>query len=135
MEGASSLSAKGGSCSRGDKETDGSQVADDEQEDSRAGTSVNGDQVGELRGDLGRSHSEGLNGEKVGKRRPARQTTTEDVEGWMKESGMGRGTRADALGDPEEEDEDEDEGEDVDERVKRVEEAEEKDKSLRESVY
>ncbi|TKX21320.1 hypothetical protein C1H76_6394 [Elsinoe australis] len=135
VEGASSLSAKGGSCSRGDKETDGSQVADDEQEDSRAGTSVNGDQVGELRGDLGRSHSEGLNGEKVGKRRPARQTTTEDVEGWMKESGMGRGTRADALGDPEEEDEDEDEGEDVDERVKRVEEAEEKDKSLRESVY
>ncbi|PNS14952.1 Disintegrin and metalloproteinase domain-containing protein B [Sphaceloma murrayae] len=86
------------------------------------------------------------------RRKPARQTTTEDVEGWMKESGMGRGTRADALGDPEEEESgDEDDGEEVVEeeeeqeaeedgkgvggKLKRVEEAERRDRSLRGSVY
>ncbi|KAF2227361.1 histidine phosphatase superfamily [Elsinoe ampelina] len=75
-------------------------------------------------------------GEKEGrKRRPTRQTTTEDVEGWMRESGMGLGRRAEALGDPEEEDEedeDEDEGGELGAGESKTEEEE---RGVRESVY
>ncbi|KAF4547629.1 Histidine phosphatase-like protein 7 [Elsinoe fawcettii] len=73
-------------------------------------------------------------GRNAGKRRPTRQTTTEDVEGWMKESGMGMGRRADALGDPEE-DESSDDDAGVDGGLKRVEEEQKREEGVRESVY
>ncbi|KAG8629625.1 hypothetical protein KVT40_003490 [Elsinoe batatas] len=75
----------------------------------------------------------GAGSEKEGrKRRPTRQTTTEDVEGWMRESGMGLGRRAEALGDPEEEDEEEEDDEEVGEEERKMEEEE---RGVRESVY
>ena len=57
--------------------------------------------------------------------RPQRKATPEDIERWAQESGMGRGLRADALGDEPEDDEGDDE----------VERAEREDKGLRGSVY
>jgi len=76
-----------------------------------------------------------------------RQTTQQDVETWKSESGMGRGTRADALGDSENgdgvSDDDEVDHKTRDEKVddgdktpvEKVEDDERKDKSLRSSVY
>ena len=66
----------------------------------------------------------------------------EDLENWAKQSGMGVGARADALGDEPEEDEDEDEEDDAalnggvsDDDLQSVEKMEERDKSVRGSVY
>lgn len=78
------------------------------------------------------------------KRPPQRRPTITELENWAKESGMGTGARADALGDDPEEEEEEDpdaddEGgakvDDGAEGLKIVQAAEEKDKSLRGSVY
>ncbi|KAK3626635.1 hypothetical protein LTR56_019701 [Elasticomyces elasticus] len=68
------------------------------------------------------------------RRQPQRKATPEDIERWAQESGMGKGLRADALGDEPEEDggmggEVAVGGQDA------VEEAEREDKSLRGSVY
>lgn len=75
-------------------------------------------------------------------RRPQRKPTTEDIERWASESGMGRGKQADALGDEPSAEEFEDDdgaqgverkvGEEVLEEVRR---AEKEDRSLRGSVY
>ncbi|KAK1072187.1 hypothetical protein LTR74_002761 [Friedmanniomyces endolithicus] len=62
-------------------------------------------------------------------KRPQRKATPDDIERWAQESGMGRGLRADPLGDEPEEDEEGGEGEGD------LEEAERQDKSLRGSVY
>ncbi|KAK3106722.1 hypothetical protein LTR53_018197, partial [Teratosphaeriaceae sp. CCFEE 6253] len=59
--------------------------------------------------------------------KPQRKATPDDIERWAQESGMGRGLRADALGDEPEEEEPGEEGE--------VGRAEVEDKSLRGSVY
>lgn len=76
---------------------------------------------------------------------PDRKPTVEDLQRWVDESGMGRGKKADGLGDVDEDDEDGSdeavEGEfDVAAPVESLrgvdlDEAERKDKSLRESVY
>lgn len=86
----------------------------------------------------------------TGRRRPRRTTTREDLEKWMAQSGMGRGTRADALGDAEEsESESEEDGDgEVEMKVQHggepeaqapslaeVEREEKEDKSLEGSVY
>ncbi|KAK1816058.1 hypothetical protein LTR12_009561 [Friedmanniomyces endolithicus] len=63
------------------------------------------------------------------RKRPQRKATPDDIERWAQESGMGRGLRADPLGDEPEEDEEGGEGEGD------LEEAERQDKSLRGSVY
>ncbi|KAK0316511.1 hypothetical protein LTR01_000259 [Friedmanniomyces endolithicus] len=63
------------------------------------------------------------------RKRPQRKATPDDIERWAQESGMGRGLRADPLGDEPEEDEEGVEGE------RELEEAEREDKSLRGSVY
>ncbi|WPH00422.1 Hypothetical protein R9X50_00324900 [Acrodontium crateriforme] len=71
-------------------------------------------------------------------RRPKRQATPEDIRRWANESGMGRGERADGLGDEPDDDEahrhDEviTEHEEVDEEMER---AERENKGLRGSVY
>ncbi|KAK4541972.1 hypothetical protein LTR36_007172 [Oleoguttula mirabilis] len=66
-------------------------------------------------------------------RRPQRKPTSDDIERWASESGMGCGKLADALGD--EPDGDEDVDVVGDEGEVAVEEAEEADRSLRGSVY
>ncbi|GAM89781.1 hypothetical protein ANO11243_078200 [Dothideomycetidae sp. 11243] len=84
-------------------------------------------------------------------RLPRRRTTREDMEKWMAQSGMGRGVRADALGDAEEVDSDDDEesgaeGSTMDDgrmlqvetqpaTLAEVKNAEEQDRSLTGSVY
>lgn len=60
---------------------------------------------------------------------PQRKATSDDIQRWAKESGMGTGTKADALGDEPDEDEAHGEGEDD------LEKAEKDDKGLRGSVY
>lgn len=87
-----------------------------------------------------------------------RKPTVEDLEDWARQSGMGTGARADALGDEPEEDDDDDDGSDAienettdetkrfgyektsnqgswNDKVKEVEELEKQDQSLRGSVY
>ena len=81
--------------------------------------------------------------------KPRRRPTVEDIANWTRQSGMGLGARADALGDePEEEDEDEvdeqtkqfgyqrdpDAGP-LDEAAQKVETMKEHDRSIRGSVY
>lgn len=70
------------------------------------------------------AHSSGSARTAGTKKVPWRRPTEEDLERWAKESGMGSGKRADALGDDPEYGEEED-----------LEELEAKDKSLRGSVY
>ena len=71
-------------------------------------------------------------------RRGKRQVTPDDIRRWADESGMGRGKRADGLGDEPEEDEGEQEelthAEDL-ELDEDLELAEKEDKGLRGSVY
>lgn len=62
------------------------------------------------------------------RRKPQRKPTVQDMERWATESGMGRGAKADPLGD---EAEDEDEDDDDPDLVK----AEAEDKGVRGSVY
>lgn len=65
---------------------------------------------------------------------PQRQATKDDIQRWARESGMGNGTKADALGD----EPDEDETENEDEHAisgKDLDQAEQDDKGLRGSVY
>ena len=67
----------------------------------------------------------------IGRAPPQRKATPEDIARWAKESGMGDGKRADALGD--EPTEWSDEGlSDIDAVVAK---AEKEDRSLRGSVY
>ncbi|TKA70987.1 hypothetical protein B0A55_08037 [Friedmanniomyces simplex] len=69
------------------------------------------------------------------RRQPQRKATPEDIERWAQESGMGRGLRADALGDEPEEGESEEGAVGVGDGEGEVEEAERRDRSLRGSVY
>lgn len=73
---------------------------------------------------------------------PERKATPEDIERWAQESGMGIGKKADALGDEPECEDWSDERSDATGpktaeplEIEDIEQAEKKDKSLRESVY
>lgn len=68
------------------------------------------------------------------KKAPQRKATSDDIQRWAQESGMGNGTKADALGDEPEEDEVEDEDE-LSSAEQDLDQAEEEDKGLRGSVY
>lgn len=75
---------------------------------------------------------------------PERKSTPEDIERWVKESGMGAGKHADPLGDEGAPDDEEEHGDGAEQEdnireeghsLEDVEEAEKRDRSLRGSVY
>ena len=71
--------------------------------------------------------------------KPQRRPTEQDLENWVRQSGMGSGARADALGDePEEDDEEEENGDKIQqerEGPSEIAEQEKQDKSVQGSVY